>query len=342
MADQNPISFFEEETTHAYRGETYLVRDNGSVLRRAREGKRLRPLDETWTFGNPCKSTGYMTLSGEKVHRIVATAFHGEAPSKGHVVDHIDTNRRNNRPNNLRWVTRLENVLLNPVTAKRVAYLYGSVEAFLENPKEPLRGTVTSDFEWMRAVTPEEGKRSLERMTQWAQKEIAPRNSGPTAQRAGIGEWIYRRGTIRNPSARDIAKPTKDFTHSHTGGALQRNWRVPATFPLCPKPSTPDALVIYADRLVLGAVAVTSDFGPTLVDQVAISRDRSEIYLLGRNPENKIKGWSLMRITFENIDGRRIVHESLGTFFQRDGAEHDFTEFQGLKWRGEDSIDNFC
>ena len=50
----------------------------------------------------------------------MATAFHGEPPTKEHVVDHIDTNKQNNRPENLRWVTRLENILLNPITAKRI------------------------------------------------------------------------------------------------------------------------------------------------------------------------------------------------------------------------------
>ena len=68
-----------------------------------------------------------MGISKHKVHRIVATAFHGPQPTEHHVVDHIDTNRRNNRPENLRWVTRLENVLTNPITAKRVEYPYGEL-----------------------------------------------------------------------------------------------------------------------------------------------------------------------------------------------------------------------
>ena len=45
-----------------------------------------------------------------KVSRCVATAFLGPAPSKHHVVDHIDTNRSNDAHTNLRWVTPTENI----------------------------------------------------------------------------------------------------------------------------------------------------------------------------------------------------------------------------------------
>ena len=37
----------------SYKGEHYSVRDNGAVLRHAREGKRIRKDDNTWTFGKP-------------------------------------------------------------------------------------------------------------------------------------------------------------------------------------------------------------------------------------------------------------------------------------------------
>lgn len=71
-----------------------------------------------------------MEIASVRVHIIVATAFHGPKPTKEHVVDHIDTNRRNNRPDNLRWVTRLENALDNPITRKRIIMRCGSIEAF--------------------------------------------------------------------------------------------------------------------------------------------------------------------------------------------------------------------
>lgn len=43
------------------------------------------------------------------VHILIALAFHGLRPV-GHVVNHIDTNKHNNRAGNLEWVTHLENV----------------------------------------------------------------------------------------------------------------------------------------------------------------------------------------------------------------------------------------
>lgn len=78
------------------------------------------------------------------------------------------TNRRNSRPNNLRWVTRLKNILINPILAKHVEFLYGSIEEFLADPRNPKNGTLTKDCEWMRAVSPSEAETSRKRMLDWA------------------------------------------------------------------------------------------------------------------------------------------------------------------------------
>lgn len=101
------IDDFEKQLDCYYKGEIYSVRDNGAVLRHSHEGKKPRPSDNIWSFGKYNSKTGYAEIAGERVHRIVATAFHGVAPTPQHVVDHIDTNRRNNRPENLRWITKL-------------------------------------------------------------------------------------------------------------------------------------------------------------------------------------------------------------------------------------------
>lgn len=95
---QIDIDHFEKEVTCTFKEETYSVRDNGAVFRHRREGARKRPLDEKWTFGRPSEKRGYMYISSTVVHQIVATAFHSPKPTNGYVVDHIDTNKRNNRP----------------------------------------------------------------------------------------------------------------------------------------------------------------------------------------------------------------------------------------------------
>ena len=187
----NILDDFEKEVICTYKNETYSVRDNGSVLRHPKTGKKPRPTDNKWTFGKYNDKTGYAEIAGERVHRIVAIAFIGNPPSSQHVVDHIDTNRRNNRPENLRWVTKLENILLNPITAKKVEYLCGSIENFLKDPSILRDNASEPNFSWMRAVSKEEAAASLERFQNWS-KNDKPSIGG------SLGEWIYNRNTYRN------------------------------------------------------------------------------------------------------------------------------------------------
>lgn len=182
------IEQYESQSECDYKDEHYLVRDNGSVLRKPKEGKRPRPLDDKWTFGTKDNATGYMTLSGHRVHIIVATAFHGPHDSKRYVVDHIDTNRCNNRKENLRWLTKLENILLNPITKAKIEYICGSVDNFLKNPSL-LNGHDSDDpnFGWMRTVSKEEAANTLENWHRlFSNPRPKPASSGP------IGDWIYR------------------------------------------------------------------------------------------------------------------------------------------------------
>lgn len=184
----NGINDFAQEKSCTYKGEEYSVRDNGAILRKTPEGKKERPLDNQWTFGTKNPSNGYMTLGSHRVHIIVATAYYGERDSKVYVVDHIDTNRCNNRVENLRWLTRLENILLNEITRKKIEYICGSVESFLKDPAQ-LRGHEYEDrnFEWMRTVSKEEAENTLKN---WNSLFMYPKektnNLGVT-----IGDWIF-------------------------------------------------------------------------------------------------------------------------------------------------------
>ncbi|MBL3593977.1 HNH endonuclease [Rhodovulum sulfidophilum] len=128
--------------------------------------------------------TGYHLLAGVPIHRIVCSTFNGPPPSEQHVADHIDTTRANNRPENLRWLTRLENALLNEIAARRIELAYGPVEAFLEDPSKPINETPFPDVSWMRTVTKEEGARTRTHFEEWAK-------SGSLPSGGAIGEWLY-------------------------------------------------------------------------------------------------------------------------------------------------------
>ena len=321
-AHVNLLDQFDRELETIYRGDTYRVRDNGAVYRLRRPGKRKRPLDEVWTFGTPNDARGYMYVGSEVVHRIVATAFHGE-PSDKHIVDHIDTNRKNNRPENLRWITRLDNVLQNPVTRRRIEIAYGSMDAFFENPRAPMNSEGSKNFEWMRTVTKEEAQESRRRLERWG--------ATATASKGGVlGEWVFGakpRIEIEPEIVRDV--------QSLTPNAVQRYWRTPSTFEQCPDACTSDSLAEYARRLTAGSVFARNAYG----DSVTVMAEQGNGFLsvVSNQPDNSVKGWAVAKVTIE--DGK-FVHEAMGTFFTPEGAEKKHCGLLGRPFEGE-TFDDF-
>lgn len=322
---------YGREVPCIYREENYAVRDNGAICRQQRPNMRRRPHDGRWTFGTPCNHAGYMKISTEAVHRIVATGFHGCAPSKSHVVDHIDTNRRNNRPENLRWVTRLENILLNPITSRRITDAYGSIEAFLADPTKPSNGPLESNFEWMRTVSSDEAQSSLERMLAWARREEQDPNES-------LGSWVQRRGSLNAEMqmARENASGTKP---SLTEGAAQRKWQVPTEFPRCPGPGSQSDLQTYAAHLSPGEVFSRNQYGDVLVEAKGWTPDGSGLLVMSQMPKGAQKPWALAQVTLEDAV---FVHANCGSFFTEDGAQKYFTLAQGLEWTGGETFDDYC
>lgn len=88
-----------------------------SLPRLVRNGRYTR-LTRCTVLKQGRTTTGYpqVTLYGEgrsatvPVHRLVCSAFHGPPEGKMDVA-HADGSRDNNRPDNLRWATRAENML---------------------------------------------------------------------------------------------------------------------------------------------------------------------------------------------------------------------------------------
>lgn len=327
------VNHFEKECDCIYKDEQYSVRDNGAVLRHAPNNKRPRPTDNNWTFGKLNSKTGYLEIASVRVHRIVATAFHKEPPTKEHVVDHIDTNKQNNRPDNLRWVTRLENILLNPITARRIELVCGSVEAFLANPSKFRDKFPDPNYEWMCAVSREEAQASKERLLAWAE-------SDKPLQGGSLGEWIYNRSV--SSQVTDYVLEELEFINSLTSNAVQkvRNWKTPSEFPCCPQENAHNPIADYTANLEVGNVFSRNQYASSIIDRFAISKDENTLWIMCKSgDENPIKPYSLAEITYQN---NVFVHNSLGTFFEKDGAEKQFTLAQGLEWTGADTIDDYC
>jgi hypothetical protein len=313
-----------------YKNERYSVRDNGAILRHPQKNKRIRKYDNFWTFGT-LNNYGYLLIVSEVVHRIVAFAFLGEPPTSNHIVDHIDTNRQNNRPENLRWITKLENILNNPITYKKIIFHCGSIEAFLEDPSI-LKKHEDADrnFSWMKTVTPEEAKKSWERLLDWAKKDSKISKSHYISK----DEWLFD-----DPNSHEKFQNQDKITQSLTPNAVQYEWKTPCEFPLCPIEISKNPIPTYKDNLFEGKIFSKNIYSESIIIDFDISEDNQILWVsCKKTNESEIKPWTLVKITFEN---NLFVHSSLGTYFKKEGVEKAFALARGIEWTGGETFDDF-
>jgi HNH endonuclease len=347
MTDDKLINDFNQEVHCIYEKEEYSVRDNGAVLKHAHIGKRPRPTDNQWTFGKLNSKTGYLEIVTVRVHRIVATAFHGEPATKGYVVDHIDTNKHNNRPENLRWVTRLENILLNPITVRRIELACRcSVEEFLSDPSKFRDRFQEPNYQWMCTVSKEDAQSSLERMLAWVKSDKLP--SGGT-----LGDWIFNRSSLRThfseifgqveimkPITIDTVPNMPDTIKAETLNASQRNWRTPSEFPCCPQQHEENPLITYMKNLKIKSIFCRNEIYSSVVSKSALSEDNQSLFVISEmTDKDAFKPWVLAKITYEN---NLFVHENLGSYFDEIGVEKQFCLTQGREWTGGETFDDYA
>ena len=320
------VDDFEQELECKYKGRIYSVRDNGAIFRHQKEGSKLAPLDNVWTFGRKDHYKGYMMISGVPVHRIVATAFHGAHENPNMVVDHIDTNRCNNRPSNLRWITRLENVLNNPITRAKIELICGSIEAFVADPSILSRyGNEYSNFSWMRTVTPEEAKYSYNKWLEWSKRPLEERmNRG-----GSTGNWLY------------VDKKGLSVVEQYHEG---KKWKIQVVdrteysfFPLAPLTTLDgeDIIQKYCEALIPGKEFLVSVNFTTIFKEVVFFEKENVLRVLSERVNAQRVYWYVFEIW---ADEDIIYHKIVGSYTKKQLKDaqiaiSDLTKFHRQEWK---------
>ena len=325
------INNYKGKRVCIYENETYSVRDNGAVMRHPKDKGRKRVIDGIWTFGTVNKKNGYLHIAGVRVHRIVATAFHGDAPTKEHIVDHINTNKQDNRPENLRWLTRLENIILNPITCKKIVWATGkTIDYVLQHPEILHTIQLPQNIQWMRTVSAQESKNCYENLLNWAKEDPVP----PTEKRGVIGEWIYQR--------RFFAECNKDFhlVYTKTENAVhdKNHMKLPSEYPCCPSGKHEHTLEEYFTNLKTGALFFKTNYAQSLVEEASLYKDKIIVRTKAVGP-NAIKKFHVTTISLIN---NTFVHELYRSCFHEDSSQKYFTILQDKEWTGGDVFDDYC
>ena len=379
--EQYLLNVFDCEKQCEYKGRKFAVRDNGAIMRYPKDGYEPNFNDNKWTFGKKDEKTGYMMFtSAIRVHQVVCTAFHGPAPEEDMVVDHIDTNRCNNRPENLHWVTKLENALNNPITRQKIILCCGSIENFLKNPSMLRENAKEPNFAWMRTVTRAEASKCLVNLTRWTAQDGV---STPKGQ--GVGDWIFgeqdpnykpaSRPAFPTPIPREMSRSDSDrkimdeMATGYFGEDNKPTLREPEE-ELNEENYEQKLLEWSDDSLTPGAKQLwitptefplcptgnqertLAEYLKNLVPGKVFSKNSNGEFKVQKAEYNSAKdtiyliteceGMKPWSLCYINLVEGIFIHCCYSTFFQEDGAQKYFTIAMGREWTGGDVFDDGC
>lgn len=310
---------YNKEVRCSYKDREYLVRDNGAIFRAPKDPGFRSKYDGVWTFGEKDMNTGYMFLASSiRVHQVVCTAFHGPAPMPEMVVDHIDTNRCNNRPENLRWLTRLENALANKFTRNKIIFLCGSVEAYLEDTSILRSKALPPNISWMRTVTKAEAEACKKHLDELVKKKTSGEPSGE-----GLGEYVFQ--SEKSSRAITYSDLISKYPRAELEAICQKQYAEPmwecqvlnhteeSLFPSAPSSTVDGNTVIGEYRRMLhpGADFLISRYYKLVVVDVRDFDDGNQLRVLTERPNGERMIWYIFEIW---TDGKVLFHQKVATF----------------------------
>lgn len=297
---------YTEERECLYKDKYYRVRDNGAVMRIPSPGKRATKNDNIWAFGS-IDTNGYLAIAGVRVHLIVAKAFLGYKP-EGLVIDHIDTIRTNNRPSNLRYVTRFENLVNNQLTRRKIEHLTGlTMDEILKDITVLHNISLPPEFKWLTSVSQEEATRIRMDLSRITSKSIT-------------------------------TKECDQINNYLTKYAIQANeWWPKGIFPFCPQHED-SSLEEYASNIMVGKPIFYHGSRKYIVDEFEISENRKTLAIKCFDPL-AVKQFIMISVTYYS---RKWFIHTCERFFDKNGLEKHFTLILNKKWTGGDIIDDYC
>ena len=172
------VVFDISDTGYVYRND--YISNKGVLVK----GKEIKPYLNTngylhFVHGLRVKGQKYIRKM-YFIHRLIAQLFvHNPNPEKYKIVDHIDGNKLNNDPSNLRW-TDVKGNMNNPITKKK----------FIESIKKTTQ-------------TPEYRKKMSEKMKQvYSDPEVRAHGSHPISEEARLRVRQYDKIWVHNDKER--------------------------------------------------------------------------------------------------------------------------------------------
>lgn len=187
---QYPVESSEHKGWYVVEGYPYFLVNKDGKVKNAKTGyETFGSLDDKG-YRRVCQwDNKSQTKKEYKAHHIVCTAFHGPCPGQEYEVGHKDDDRANNRPTNLHWTTRKDNMTK---ANQRRASLEGYVGG-----RRPLATLITGNPRFI------DGNDEAEKYYQDIEKYLV--------------DWGYE--VARDPGENFTCPPKSDLYVGHSRGA---------------------------------------------------------------------------------------------------------------------------